>query len=127
MFIYIASTSVYLSKNIIKIGFTEDPKNRLKTYLTGCPPGLNPCGDIYYIHVWKINAKDRNQGFNYEDMVHNQFLRYRMMRSYPGDSEWFNFDNIDGVEQVRKFMNSRPWVISSICMKDIDCSISFQD
>jgi superfamily II DNA or RNA helicase len=111
MYLYIATAPIYESQNIIKIGFTEEPYGRRSTYQTGCPPGLTPSHDIDYYALWKIDTEDRNEGLDYEDILHNQFIKWRMMRRIPGDSEWFDFKGHSPLETVRDFMKTMPWVI----------------
>jgi len=101
------------------MGFTEEPYGRHSTYQTGCPPGLTPSHDIEYIAIWKINAADRDEGFDCEDVLHNQFLKYRMMRDKPGDTEWFNFKDYSGISLVKTFMETMPWVVREVCISDI--------
>lgn len=119
MYLYIATAPVYESLNIFKLGFTEEPYGRLSTYKTGCPPGLTPSHDIEYRALWKINAQSRDEGFDYEDILHNQFLKHRMMREKPGDSEWFDFKEFSGLSLVKTFMNSVTWVLREIPLAEI--------
>lgn len=119
MYLYIATAPVYALLSIFKLGFTEEPYGRHSTYQTGCPPGLTPSHDIEYIAIWKIDAKDRDEGFNYEDILHNQFLKYRMMRDKPGDTEWFDFKEQSGITLVKAFMEAMPWVIREVSLSEI--------
>jgi superfamily II DNA or RNA helicase len=45
--------------------------------------------------IWKTNATCREQLYRYEKLLHNGFYKLREYRNVPGDSEWFNFTNID--------------------------------
>lgn len=119
MFIYLASSPVFRGLFLGKLGCTEDPYSRLGTYLTGCPPGLTPSQDIDYDAVWETTATTRDELFDMEDEVHNHFLKYRMMRSKPGDSEWFNFKDKSPHDEVTRFMESRPWVKRQIPLSEI--------
>lgn len=119
MYLYIATAPVYAILGIFKLGFTEEPYGRHSTYQTGCPPGLTPSHDIEYISIWKIDAKDRDEGFDYEDLLHNQFLKYRMMRDKPGDTEWFDFKSQSGITLVKAFMETMSWVVREIPLSEI--------
>ena len=110
MFIYLASSPAFRELCLGKLGCTEDPYNRLGTYLTGCPPGLTPSQDMDYDAVWETTATTRDELFDLEDEVHNHFRKYRMMREKPGDSEWFNFQGKNPYDEVKRFMESRLWV-----------------
>ncbi len=119
MFIYLASSPVFRALCLGKLGCTEEPYGRRSTYLTGCPPGLTPSQDIDYDAIWETNATNREELFDYEDEVHNQFLKYRMMRDKPGDSEWFNFQGKIPYDEVSRFMESRPWVKRRVPLSEI--------
>jgi superfamily II DNA or RNA helicase len=119
MFIYLASSPVFSGLFLGKIGLTEDPYKRRSAYLTGCPPGLTPSQDIDYDAVWETTATTRDELGDIEDEVHNHFLKYRMMRSKPGDSEWFNFQGKNPYDEVKKFMESRTWVKRQLPLSEI--------
>lgn len=119
MFIYLASSPVFRGLFLGKIGLTEDPYGRRSTYLTGCPPGLTPSQDIDYDAVWETTATTRDELFDMEDEIHNHFLKYRMMREKPGDSEWFNFQGKTPHDEVKRFMESRTWVKRQIPLSEI--------
>ncbi len=119
MFLYIATAPVYASLSIFKLGLTTEPYGRHSTYQTGCPPGLTPSHDIEYAAIWKINAESKDDLENCEVMLHNQFLKYRMMRRIPGDTEWFDFKGQDGLALVKSFMEKMPWVIREVPHSEI--------
>ena len=119
MFIYLASSPVFRGLFLGKLGCTEEPYGRRSAYLTGCPPGLTPSQDIDYDAVWETTATTRDELFDMEDEVHNHFLKYRMMRSKPGDSEWFNFQGKTPYDEVTRFMESRPWVKRQLPLSEI--------
>ena len=119
MFIYLASSPVFRGLFLGKLGLTEEPYGRRSAYLTGCPPGLTPSQDIDYDAVWETTATTRDELFDMEDEVHNHFLKYRMMRSKPGDSEWFNFQGKTPYDEVKRFMESRSWVKRQIPFSEI--------
>lgn len=111
MFLYLATSAFYRLLYIVKLGMTEDLYGRRSTYQTSCPPGLTPHShDIDYDAVWETDALTRDDLFHYEDILHNQFIKWRMMRSIPGDSEWFDFKGHSPLEIVREFMKTMPWV-----------------
>jgi superfamily II DNA or RNA helicase len=119
MFIYLASSPVFRDLFLGKLGCTEEPYGRRSTYLTGCPPGLTPSQDIDYDALWETTATTRDELFDLEDEVHNHFLKYRMMREKPGDSEWFNFKGKNPHDEVKRFMESRPWVKRQLTLSEI--------
>jgi superfamily II DNA or RNA helicase len=119
MYLYIATAPVYAILGIFKLGFTTEPYGRHSTYQTGCPPGLTPSHDIEYVAIWEVDAKDRDEGFGYEDLLHNQFLKYRMMRNIPGDTEWFDFKEQTGIALVKTFMESMSWVVREVPLCEI--------
>jgi len=119
MNIYLASSPVFRVLLLGKLGCTEEPYGRRSTYLTGCPPGLTPSYDIDYEGMWETTATTKEELFEYEDEVHNHFLKYRMMREIPGDSEWFNFQGRSPYDAVKAFMETRPWVKRQIPLSEI--------
>ena len=119
MNVYLASSPVFRAMCLGKLGCTEEPYGRRSTYLTGCPPGLTPSHDIDYDGMWETTATNKEELFDYEDEVHNHFLKYRMMREIPGDSEWFNFQGRSPYDAVKAFMETRPWVKRQIPLSEI--------
>ena len=119
MNIYLASSPVFRALFLGKLGCTEEPYGRRSTYLTGCPPGLTPSYDIDFEGIWETTATTKEELFEYEDEVHNHFLKYRMMREIPGDSEWFNFQGRSPYDAVKAFMETRSWVKRQIPLSEI--------
>jgi len=119
MNIYLASSPVFRGLFLGKLGCTEEPYGRRSTYLTGCPPGLTPSYDIDYDGMWETTATTRDELFEYEEEVHNYFLKYRMMREIPGDSEWFNFQGRSPYDAVKAFMETRSWVKRQVPLSEI--------
>jgi len=119
MFIYLASSPVFRALCLGKLGCSKELYGRRSTYLTGCPPGLTPSQDIDYDGVWDTTATTQDELYDMEDEVHNYFLKYRMMREKPGDSEWFNFQGKNPYDEVKKFMESRPWVKRQLPLSEI--------
>jgi superfamily II DNA or RNA helicase len=119
MYIYLASSPVLKALSLGKIGCTEEPYGRRSTYLTGCPPGLTPSYDIDYEGMWETTATTTEEKFEHEEEVMNHFLKYRMMRSIPGDSEWFNFQGRNPYDAVKAYMETRSWVKRLIPLSEI--------
>ena len=120
MFLYIATSAFYKIHSIVKLGMTEDLYGRRSTYQTSCPPGLLPHShDIDYDAVWETDALTRDDLFHYEDILHNQFIKWRMMRRIPGDSEWFDFKSHLSLEIVKEFMKTMPWVKREVPLSEI--------
>lgn len=119
MYIYLASSNAFRSMCLGKIGCSEELYGRRSTYLTGCPPGLTPSYDIEYEGVWETTATTKDELFDYEDEVDNHFLKYRMMREIPGDSEWFNFQGNNPYDIVKSFMDTRTWVKRQLSLSEI--------
>jgi hypothetical protein len=122
MCIYFASSEYLHQQGVVKIGMTEDPRKRLQSYRTGCPPGLTPSCDISYLCLLETTAKNRSQLFDYEDIAHNYFYRYRQIRNIPGDSEWFILGgNRDAIlKMVDAFISSVDWVIRVIPPAEVE-------
>ena len=119
MFLYCVSSPYYMSQNIVKLGMTEDLYGRRGSYQTSCPPGLIPYShDIDYYAVWETRALTRDDLFYYEDILHNQFIKVRLMRNIPGDSEWFHFES-DPVETVKEFLDKMPWIKREVPLSEI--------
>ena len=119
MYVYLASSNAFRSMYLGKIGCSEELYGRRSTYLTGCPPGLTPSYDIEYEGVWETTATTKDELFDHEDEVHNYFLKYRMMREIPGDSEWFNFQGNNPYDIVKSFMDTRTWVKRQLSLSEI--------
>jgi hypothetical protein len=119
MYVYLASSNAFRSMYLGKIGCSEELYGRRSTYLTGCPPGLTPSYDIEYEGVWETTATTKDELFDYEDEVDNHFLKYRMMRQIPGDSEWFNFQGNNPYDIVKSFMDTRTWVKRQLSLSEI--------
>jgi superfamily II DNA or RNA helicase len=120
MFLYLATSAFYKLLYIVKLGMTEDLYGRRSTYQTSCPPGVEPHShDIDYEIVWETDATSRDQLFDYEEILHSQFVKWRMMRRIPFDSEWFNFNGDSSLEIIRDFMKTMPWVKREVPLSEI--------
>ena len=119
MFIYLASSPVFRSMSLGKIGLTQNPYSRQSPYLTGCPPGLTPSYDIGYDAVWETTAKSREELYDLEEAIHDYFRMYRMMRQIPGDSEWFNFQGKSPIDEVRAYIAPQTWCKREVPLSEI--------
>lgn len=117
-YIYIISCAYYLDKLIVKIGHTGGPKERIQTYLVGCPPEMEPSSDLYFCKLWLTTAITEEESKHFEGLIHNKFFRNRMMRHILGDTEWFKFDE-DPIATISSYMNTRPWVVKEAPYEDI--------
>jgi superfamily II DNA or RNA helicase len=106
MYLYVASSPAWQSKNLFKIGLTEDPLNRY--HLTGYPPGQDPCAGIKVILVWKINVTTRSELEYQEEIFHTEYEKHRLMWEIPGDSEWFAFPQ-NPIDLFRSFATKQGW------------------
>lgn len=118
MYLYLVSAAPYLSQFIVKLGLTIEPHGRLSTYLTGCPPQMTPSHDLEFIGIWETNATTSEELSRCEDRLHNKFLRFRLQRSKPGDSEWFKFPK-DPLELVANYLKSQPWIKRQLTLEEI--------
>lgn len=118
MYLYLASSSVWLSSGLVKIGCTENPRARLSTYRTGCPPGQTPSAAIVYLAVWETSATTRDELYDAEEEVHERFFRQRLMWEKPGDSEWFRM-GADAVDAVSAFVESRAWMRRRVPLEEV--------
>jgi superfamily II DNA or RNA helicase len=106
MYLYVASSPAWQSKNLFKIGLTEDPLNRY--HLTGYPPGQDPCAGIKVILVWKINVNTTEELRYQEEIFHTEYEKHRLMWEIPGDSEWFAFP-FNPIDLFRSFATRQGW------------------
>lgn len=123
MYIYLASSPAFRALCIAKLGCTRDPYGRRSTYLTGCPPGLSPSQDMDYDALWETTAQTQDELFELEDEAHNQFLKHRMMRARPGDTEWFRFQGANPCDAVSRWIDARPWVKRRVPLSEISASM----
>jgi len=119
MLLYLVSNETLREKTIGKIGMTQTPYERLSTYLTGCPPKMDPCCDLEFDGLWEVDAETRDELYNFEAQVHNYFRQFRLMRERLGDSEWFNFQGKYVYTEVDNFIQSRPWFIRKVNPEEV--------
>ena len=99
-----------------------NPKNRLGSYLTGCPPGLEPSQDIQFIGLWETDSTNIEDLKEYEEHLFERLEKFRLQRKRPFDSEWFKFKDMsitDVIDMIRRFMNTRPWVIREVSVDEV--------
>jgi len=114
--LYYATSEYYEKLGLGKLGLSEDLYGRRGTYLTGCPPGITPDShDIDFAAVWETYAQTRDELEDYEDILHNQFIKQRLMRRIPGDSEWFKIS----LDEVAAFMKTVSWVKRIVPLSEI--------
>lgn len=120
-YLYVASSALYRSENVWKLGCTREPRGRLSTYLTGCPPGLTPNADIGYHALFLTNAPDREELELHETELFNAFPSdYRLMRAVPNDTEWFRFPaSVDALAAIATFVEKQSWFVRKVDPKEI--------
>lgn len=122
MFLYLLSSQDLVSLGVCKGGLTRNPRPRLSTYLTGCPPGITPSHDYEYLYVWETNAATESELKHYEDILHDEYTENRLMRERPGDSEWFQFivtDVAAPFAHVNKFVESQTWYVRTVPLEEV--------
>jgi superfamily II DNA or RNA helicase len=114
-YLYVASAPLYQSENTWKLGCTGEPRKRLSTYLTGCPPGFAPSVCIEYHALFLTRAKDEEELRAFEDELLDAFLPFRLMRRIAGDTEWFRFPpGRDALAAVAAFVEQQPWFLRRV-------------
>lgn len=86
---------VYLiySENRLKIGFSKNPKNRLKSIKTENPKA-------YIMYTIKVNEATENAARVYEKKLHTKFAHLRI------GGEWFSWD-----DSIYQYFKSRKYII----------------
>ena len=107
-YLYVASAAVYEPHFVFKLGATINPRSRLSTYQTGCPPGFTPSHEIVYVALWEIDGDAINL-YDAEAALHDHFYRYRLTHGRRNDTEWFRFVDDTAPEQIRAFLSRQPW------------------
>lgn len=129
-YLYAISSPYFLSLSLFKLGCTGNPRARLGTYLTGCPPGQEPSCNMNFYGLWEVRARNKDELFDREDRLHDHFLAFRLMRECPGDSEWFNFRSVNeprehdlrdsrAIESIHAYITAQPWFIRRMPIEDI--------
>ena len=107
-YLYVASAAVYELYFVFKLGATINPRSRLSTYQTGCPPGFTPSHEIAYVALWELCGDTINL-YDAEAALHDHFYRYRLTHGRRNDTDWFRFPNDTALEQIRAFLSRQPW------------------
>ena len=111
---------MYRAQGYVKLGCSSHPYERVRNYLTGCPPGFSPSADIVYDAIWETNAQTQKQLENVEARLHNEFIRHRCMRSRPGDSEWFCFHGVSSpLDRVASWIEKQPWMVRRVPVEEL--------
>jgi superfamily II DNA or RNA helicase len=120
-YLYIIANVVYLLEKTIKIGSTSNPHNRLCNYHTSYPPNFEDFAPQYY-RIYETNASNRDELYDFEEYVHDYFLKYRTHRSGHSfdSSEWFNFNDVeDPLKLIDDFVTSQTWYSKTVKLDDI--------
>lgn len=120
MHLYILSSPLYLSHQIVKLGLTQHLYGRKGTYRTGCVPGFDPSHELDFVAAWNTNATTPSELRKYEGILHRQFAHYRMKRSTGNPTEWFQFPvGTDPIIEVSRFLKECKWIQSVIDLESI--------
>jgi len=119
-YLYAVTAAVYEPHHVFKLGATINPRGRLSTYQTGCPPGFTPSHELTYVALWEIDG-DAINIYDAEAALHDHFYRHRLSHGRRNDTEWFRFmetqacasqtypSPMDPLEQIRAFLTRQPW------------------
>jgi superfamily II DNA or RNA helicase len=118
-FLYVVSAEVHKVKSIVKIGITKNLYSRRSTYRTGCVPKLTPSHDIDYELIFETNATSEKELYKFEAIIHQQFQHYRLVRTVPGDSEWFDFKDKDAFQEIENFLSKQKFIKRKIPLDEI--------
>lgn len=118
-YLYVASSALYQGENVWKLGCTIEPRGRLSTYLTGCPPGLDPSTRMEFRALFLTRAADKEELLSFEDELLNAFLPFRLMWREAGDSEWFGFPlGGDALAAIIAFVEAQPWFLRRVAPEE---------
>jgi superfamily II DNA or RNA helicase len=124
-YVYILSSQLFSKEGFYKIGYATGVRERLSTYLTGCPPGFEPSVTLEFYAIYKIKytSRETQQGRRCESMLHDRYCHLRCTRNSLGDSEWFHFNKEISSEEIIKkiteFVQSQSWFDSVVDFEDI--------
>jgi superfamily II DNA or RNA helicase len=89
VYVYIATTKYFRSEHLFKIGKTDNPKERMGGYTTGCPPTDDGKFNMYYEHVYLTkDTKITSTETVTENAIHIHLDKYKCKQS-GGGIEWF--------------------------------------
>lgn len=114
MYIYCITNEYSLSYGYVKIGLTINPLVRLKQYNTGDAPGIKL--EKYYLGIWKVKSKTRDELYNIEKMIHNKFEDNRIKNQFGNYSEWFNVK----FEDIQEYIKSQEFFEEEINVSKIN-------
>jgi len=121
-YLYAVTAPVYEPHHVFKLGATINPRARLSTYQTGCPPGFTPSHELTYAALWEIYGdtsvpiplSDEADHitiniYDAEAALHDHLYRQRLSHGRRNDTEWFRFVDDTALEQIRAFLTRQPW------------------
>ena len=113
--LYAASAPVWMRPNsfLVKLGLTTNPRARMETYLTGCPPRQTPSAELEYLKLWSTTATTGTELRAFETLLHNQFQSHRMTRLHGDLTEWFEFDD-DPIPLISDYLSKQPWIVGEV-------------
>ncbi len=112
-FLYCISSTYTDLNGTKKLGFTIYPVHRMRVYNTGDAPGIGL--EKRYDGLWELRAKNKNEGFQMEKILHTHFQHVRQKRSNGSFSEWFTVS----FEDVQTFLNSQEFVVRELSIDEI--------
>lgn len=122
MYIYVATSYINKLQNIIKIGYSADPRARLKSLRTALAATSDRVQEIYFIGLWKTKATAQSELEDYEAEVHLEFDKYRLKWDHHGDTEWFRFPTLEYLEVIDSFICQRQWFDKKIDLNKLPMS-----
>jgi len=111
-YLYAVTNAYSLERGLLKLGCTQYPISRLRTYMTGDAPDIGL--DKYYADLWEINAKNYRDMLRCESILHLYFYQFRCKRG-NNLTEWFKVC----LEDVQCFVKTLPFFIKSVSMDEI--------
>lgn len=131
-FVYIASSEYLLQKQILKIGYTSNPMNRLRSFQTTSVPGQVPSTTIYILTLFEVSTEfpqdkqfTRKRGLFAEKMLHDRYSAYHIEnkrkwedRNLKDGIEWFQGIS---VEEIRQYVlrECQHWYLCELSMEKI--------
>ena len=96
-----------------KLGCSESPIQRMRTYNTGDAPGIRL--EKYYEGIWQVNAISTVDLYRMEALLHSYFESVREKYTTGNKSEWFNVI----FEDVEAFLNQQDYVQRQLSIDEI--------
>jgi superfamily II DNA or RNA helicase len=113
MFLYCVSSDYTDRYGLKKLGMTQYPVSRMKTYATGDPPGIGM--EKRYEGLWNVRATTHVGGLGLERILHDQFASVRQRRANGNYTEWFAVS----FEEVAAFLATQGFVIRQLSLAEI--------